>query len=98
MKSRTVIFSPEAQNDLRRLSWWLDGVAGHRVCDRYIERVERFLSELGFGSERGTPRDDVRPGLRIAAFEKSLTIAFTVDAERVTILRVFYRGIDWEQQ
>jgi toxin ParE1/3/4 len=41
-------------------------------------------------------RDDIRPGLRIVGFERRVTIAFSVDDGRVTILRVFYGGRDWE--
>jgi len=32
----------------------------------------------------------------IIGFERRVAIAFTVDAERVTILRIFYGGRSWE--
>lgn len=44
----------------------------------------------------GHVRSDVRPGLRIMGFERRLTIAFTVDEETVTVLRVFTAGRNWE--
>lgn len=47
-------------------------------------------------SERGQLRNDIRPNLRIIGFERRVAIAFTVDAERVTILRIFYGGKSWE--
>ena len=47
-------------------------------------------------SERGHKRDDIRPGLRIAGFQRRVTIAFTVTETRVTILRLFYGGRNWE--
>jgi toxin ParE1/3/4 len=34
--------------------------------------------------------------LRIVGFRRRVTIAFTVDEERVTILRLFYGGRNWE--
>lgn len=34
--------------------------------------------------------------LRIAGFERRVAIAFTFDAETVTIVRVFYGGRDYE--
>lgn len=62
----------------------------------YLDRVEAFLRSLSFGSERGTRRDDVRPGLRTVGFERRLTVAFVVDDNSVTVLRVFGAGRDWE--
>ena len=41
-------------------------------------------------------RDDIRPGLRIIGFERRVTMAFMVEAERVVVLRLFYRGANWE--
>lgn len=55
---------------------------------------------MGFShaSERGQLRNDIRPDLRIVGFERRVTIAFSVDAEHVTILRVLYGGRDWEAE
>ncbi len=50
-----------------------------------------------FASERGMRRDDIRQGLRITGFERRLTVAFTVDDDRVTILRLCHGGQDWEK-
>ena len=46
--------------------------------------------------ERGTRRDDLRPGLRIVGFERRIAIAFHITTDRVTIDRVLYGGRDWE--
>jgi toxin ParE1/3/4 len=48
-------------------------------------------------SERGRVRDDIRPGLRVVGFLRRVTIAFAVGEAEVIILRVFYRGQDWEE-
>jgi plasmid stabilization system protein ParE len=40
----------------------------------------------------GTPR----PGLRITNYRKRAVIAFSVDAEQVSIIGVFYGGQDYE--
>jgi len=45
--------------------------------------------------ERGTERNHIYPGLRIIGFERSASIAFTVDANIVTILRILPRGMDF---
>jgi len=44
----------------------------------------------------GTRRDDIRPNLRITNYRKRTVIAFSVDAEQVSILGVFYGDQDYE--
>ncbi len=68
------------------------------VASRYADRLEKECLALDIASERGHRRDDVRPGLRIMGFERRVTVAFEVDAEIVTILRLFYGGQNWEEQ
>jgi toxin ParE1/3/4 len=63
----------------------------------YVERLEIWCLGFDLASERGHSRDDVRPGLRIIGFERRATIAFAVEADRVTILRLFHGGQDWER-
>jgi toxin ParE1/3/4 len=58
-------------------------------------RFTLFGIMLEYGSERGTPRDDVRPNLRIIGFERRITVAFVVEPESVVILRLFYGGANW---
>jgi toxin ParE1/3/4 len=96
MKRRAVVLSPEAQGDLLRLYDWIAGVAGSTVAIRYIDRLEGCCLRLDTASERGRRRDDICAGLRIIGFEKRVTIAFTIEEDNVTILRLFYGGQDWE--
>jgi toxin ParE1/3/4 len=35
--------------------------------------------------------------MRVVGFERRVTIAFSVQEERVTILRIFYGGRNWEE-
>jgi toxin ParE1/3/4 len=97
LKPRSVIFAPEARDDLLALYDWIAGAASPKVALSYIERLEAFCLGFSHVSERGTRRDDIRPGLRIAGFERRVTIAFAVDKEHVTILRLFYGGRNWEE-
>jgi toxin ParE1/3/4 len=96
VKRRPIIIAPDARDDLNSLYDWIAGAASPGVALGYIERIERHLSGFDVVAERGTRRDDIRPGLRIVGFERRVTIAFTVEPERVTILRVMYGGRDWE--
>ncbi len=98
MKPRDVILSPEAEADLVTLHDWIAGAAGAGVALEYLNRVEAFITGLELASERGTLRSDIRPGLRVIGFERRLAIAFTVEAERVIILRIFSGGRNWEEE
>ena len=97
MRRRTVIFAPEARDDLVRLYNWIADAASPSVALSYIERIEAWCLGFDLASERGQDRHDIRPGLRIAGFERRMTVAFVVDDDRVTILRLFYGGQDWER-
>ncbi len=96
MKKRAIVFAPEAQDDLLRLTDWIAEAASLDTALSYIERLETYCLSFGLASERGHLRDDIRPGLRIVGFERRVTIAFVVDEASVTILRLFYGGRNWE--
>ncbi len=98
MKPRDIVFAPEAEADLLWIYDTIAAAADPATAFRYIQRIEQKCGRLELGSERGTKRDDVRPGLRIIGFERRATIAFTATAERVEILRVFYGGVNWEER
>ena len=97
MKRRSVVFAPEAEDDLVRLYDWIAERAGPTMALGYIARIEDYCQRFDLASERGHRRDDIRPGLRIVGFERRVTIAITVDADQVTILRLLNGGADWER-
>ena len=97
MRRRHVVFSPEARDDLLNLYDWIATRAGPAVAISYIERIEAFCLGFDLASERGQLRGDIRPGLRIVGFERRITIAFSMNKEQVTILRLYYGGQNWEE-
>ena len=96
MRAYEVVLSPEAQADLEEIYDWIAERASPAVAIGYLERLADHLRGYAHAPERGHRRDDLRPGLRIAGFERRVTIAFTVDEGRVAILRLAYGGRDWE--
>ncbi|MEL6464963.1 MAG: type II toxin-antitoxin system RelE/ParE family toxin [Pseudomonadota bacterium] len=96
MKTRTVVFAPEAQEDLIGLYDWIAEAAHPNTALNYIERLEDYCRGFSVASERGHKRDDIRKGLRIVGFERRVTIAFAVTDAEVIILRLFYGGRNWE--
>jgi toxin ParE1/3/4 len=98
VRSRSVEFSDDARADLVALYEWIADAASPDIALTYVERLERYCLDFDFASERGTLRDDVRPGLRIVGFERRVTIAFIVEESRVVILRLFYGGRNWTDE
>ena len=90
--TREVIFAPEALADLFEL---YDHIATDSSAERardYTDRIVATCRNLVTFPERGTPRDDLRPGLRTTTYRRRVTIAFHVTATQVVIDRILYGG------
>jgi len=96
VKPYKVTFRPLAESDLIALYDYIAGEAGSEIAGAYIERIEAACLSLETFPQRGTRRDDIRPGLRTIGFERRATIAFRVVKSEVTIVRIFYGGRDYE--
>ena len=96
MKKYEVSFRPLAEVDLLRLHDYIAEASGLAVAGGYIDRLEAACLALETFPERGTRRDDIRPGLRVMGFERRATIIFQVTEHEVVIVRVFYGGQDYE--
>ncbi|HXZ01503.1 MAG TPA: type II toxin-antitoxin system RelE/ParE family toxin [Stellaceae bacterium] len=96
MKKHKISFRPLAEADLFRLYRSIAEKAGHEVAGAYIDRIEAACKTLETFPERGTRRDDIRPGLRTLGFERRATIVFQVRRAEVVIVRIFYGGRDYE--
>lgn len=94
--SYRVVFSPEAEEQLAALYNYIAVAASPDIAARYTEAIVSYCESLCTFPNRGTMRDDVRPGLRITNYKKRAVIAFDVDAEKVSIIGVFYGGQDYE--
>jgi toxin ParE1/3/4 len=73
-----VRFRPLAEVDLFALYNYIAQQAGHAVAGSYIDRIEAACLALEVFPERGTRRDDIRPGIRTLGFERRATIVFRV--------------------
>lgn len=89
-----VIFSPEARGDLIELYDYIADHASPETALTYLTRIEACCLDLTTFPERGTPRDDLAPGLRTMGFERRVTIAFQVAPAAVTVIRILYGGRD----
>ncbi|WP_267422421.1 type II toxin-antitoxin system RelE/ParE family toxin [Methylobacterium sp. GC_Met_2] len=59
-----------------------------------IRRIRSRCESLSELSRAGRARDDLRPGLRLIAFERRVVIAYALRETRIEILRILYRGRD----
>ena len=96
MKRRVVEYSFRSKQDAAWIYRTVASASSPTLALEYVKRIREFCDRLEYASERGRRRDDIRPGLRIVGFERRVTVAFVVEAERVVILRIFYGGRDWE--
>jgi toxin ParE1/3/4 len=92
--THSVVLSPEARQDLRELYDYINENAGAGRALAYLERIEIYCRGFAVLPERGTRRDDIRPGLRIVGFERRATIAFHLADDTVVIDRILYGGRD----
>ena len=90
-------FTPEAQGDLFELYDYIATQGSPERALAYIERIEKACMSLRTIPERGTLREDLRPGLRVMGFERRALIAFRVKSGTVAILRILYGGRSLER-
>ena len=89
-----VVFAPEARDDILELYDYIAAQAGPERARSYTERIVFYCRGFSTFPRRGTRRDDLRPGLRVIGFERRVTIAFHVTADKVIIDRILYGGRD----
>lgn len=93
MKRYLVRLAPEAEADLVGLHAFIVERSGSAVtADRYLERIDEFLASFDVFPERGTVRNELRPGLRLVGFERSVSMAFIVENDDVVVLRILPGG------
>jgi toxin ParE1/3/4 len=94
----TVIISSAAEADLNAIFDYIAPRAGPEIAARFVGRIEAYIMNFAHFPERGTKRDDLRPGLRTVGFRRRATILFEIDrAQRhVVIHGVYYAGRNFE--
>lgn len=97
MKRFRLSFRPLAEVDLFDLYRDIAEQAGVAIAGAYIDRIEAACRTLETFPERGTRRDDIRPGVRTMGFERRATIVFQVSRSEVVIIGIFYGGQDFER-
>jgi toxin ParE1/3/4 len=92
-----VRFAPEALDQILSLRRYIAAAATAEVAESYAGSVVAFCEGLGMFPHAGSPRDDIRPGLRTSSFKKRVVVAYAVDdeARALTVVGLFYGGQDF---
>jgi plasmid stabilization system protein ParE len=96
--SYTVIFSPEIEEQLVELYRYVAEAASPDVAVECTDAIVAHCEELKDFPQRGTMRDDIRPGLRITHYKKRTIIAFAVLDDTVAVLGIYYGGQNYEER
>jgi toxin ParE1/3/4 len=97
MKRLPVCLREEAVTDLQEIAAYIADKSGSRkTALGFIRRIKARC--LGIGEiPNGSPlREDLGPGIRLAAFERSAVIAYQVLPNSVEVVNIFYGGRDYE--
>ena len=99
MKPYSVVFAPEAEDQLVELYEYIARNGAPQVAARYTDAIVTYCEGLADFPHRGTCRDDVRRGLRITNYRRRTVIAFEADdaTRTVAVLGVFYGGRNYER-
>ena len=97
MRRYAVVWRPSARADLFALYDWIAERADPDTAFAYTGRIEAHVARLAEFPERGTPRDDLVPGLRTTPYRRRTVIAYRVSGDEVEILRLVRAGRDWDE-
>lgn len=93
MKRYGIRLMPAAEADLDAIYAYIRKQSGSRtVAENYLTRLDEYLSGLELFPERGTVRSEIRKGLRIIGFKRSVSVAFTVEDNTVIVFRILAGG------
>lgn len=91
-----IVFTPEARDQLDHLHNYIASAADAEIAMRFADGILDHIATLSEFPQRGTPRDDLRPGMRTLAWRRRVTIAFMVEESDAVVIGIFYGGRDFE--
>jgi len=94
MKRYKVDYTERARAQLLDLYRYIAGEADPHVARAFVRRIESQCERLDVFPMRGTPRDDLMPGLRTLSFERRVVIGYLIEGDAVWIVGVSYGGRD----
>lgn len=95
---RKLLLRPTAEADLEEIYHYIAERSGSPdTAIGYIRRIREWCEHLLTFPNAGRARDDLRPGVRVTAFERRVVIVYRVlPSDDVEIGRAFYGGRNYE--
>ncbi len=90
-----IVVTHEAQGQLGAIYDYIADAASPDIALRFTNEILGHLDGLADHPRIGTPRDDLRPGLRTLTHRRRVTIAFIVEDDAVVIIGFYYGGQDF---
>jgi toxin ParE1/3/4 len=91
-----VSLAREAKVQLDAIYDYIAAEASPEIARRYTDAIIDKCHSLSRFPNRGSRRDDLRPGVRTLVFRRRVIIAYLVEPGEVTILGIFSAGQDFE--
>lgn len=79
MRRYAVRFSPEAEEQILSLQRNIAQASSPAIALRFTGSIVDHCEKLEAFPQRGTPRDEIKPGLRKIAFRRRVVIAYLVE-------------------
>lgn len=92
----SVVFTPEAEEQLVAIYRYIANAASPRIAERYTNGIINYCEGLARFPHRSVRRDEIRPGLLVTNYKKRTVIAYAVNDDVVSIIGVFYGGQDYQ--
>jgi toxin ParE1/3/4 len=93
-----LVYLPGADADLDRIYHWLAPRSGAAIAFTYVGRIEAACQRLTDFPQRGSPHDELEPGLRSIPFERRATIYYRATDSTVEIVHILHRGRDPDRE
>jgi toxin ParE1/3/4 len=90
-----LIYRPLAEEDLEAINSLIAQDSPARAFN-FVEHIQQRCDLLCDFPEQDRKRPDLRPGLRVIRYGRSVVIASQVADDTIEILRIFYGGQDYE--
>jgi toxin ParE1/3/4 len=68
--SLSVVFTPKADDQFVEMNRYIAAAKSADVAARYTDAIVDYCQELAAFPDRGSARDDIRPGLRTIGFRR----------------------------
>lgn len=93
-----LVYLHGADADLDLIYHWLAPRSGAAIALAYVGRIEAACQRLTDFPRRGSPHEELEPGLRSIPFERRATIYYRVTDSAVEIVHILHAGRDADRE